>query len=98
MFDINACNNNLSNNNKWEGRITSRLGMISIDFMFFFNVSGFSVISLCFWFFLGYYTTFYLVSCISLSVFGHIPFFVGYFQHRVDETVTVLGYRPESSG
>ena len=49
-------------------------GMISTDFLLFFTVFGFFGYFLMFFVFLGYYTTFYLVLYISLSVFGHGPF------------------------
>ena len=48
-------------------------GMISTDFLLFFLFLVFSVIFFKFFVFLGYYTGFCLVSCISLSVFGHRP-------------------------
>ena len=74
LTDINACNNNISINNKRGGGLDHILsgGMISTDFLLFY----------CFWFFrqffmffvfLGYYTTFCLVLLISLSIFGHKP-------------------------
>ena len=49
--------------------------MISTDFIykFFLTLFGFfGYLFFCFLFFLRYYTTFCLVSCITLSVFGHI--------------------------
>ena len=48
-------------------------GMISTDFLLYFLL--FLVFRLFFMFFvfLGYYTTFCLVLCISLSVFGNKP-------------------------
>ena len=47
-------------------------GMISTEFILF-TVFGFSVDFLCFLFLFRYYTTFCLVSCLSLSVFCHKP-------------------------
>ena len=63
--DIKACNNNIYNNNKREGRISSRLGWwFLLILQFFFTFFGF----------FGYfYTTLCLISCISLNVFGQIP-------------------------
>ena len=49
-------------------------GMISTDVLLFFTVFGFFGFFLnVFFVFLGYYTTFCLVLCISLSVFDHKP-------------------------
>ena len=38
LTDINACKNNISNNNKREGRITSRLGGLFLLILYFFTV------------------------------------------------------------
>ena len=54
LTDTNACKNNISNNNKEEGRITPRLGGNFLLILYFgFTVFGFFGYFLCVLFFLG---------------------------------------------
>ena len=74
LTDINACNNVIYLKQQTQGsdHISSG-GMIFTDFIPFFYRFCFFLLIFKFFVFLGYYTTFCLVSCISLSIFGHRP-------------------------